>query len=110
METGQVQLQAGPASFTYRFDWNPAKRSPTSSATTGSALSSPHHAARPAGCLRHEAHSETEDRWITLGQARNGQLLVVVHTFDEIDAENARVRPISAPKATLHERRHYEDQ
>lgn len=60
-----------------------------------------------------EAHSETEDHWITLGQPENGQLLVVVYTFDEIDAESAHVRLIppliSARKATAHERRQYQD-
>jgi hypothetical protein len=28
-----------------------------------------------------EEHSDQEERWITLGQAANGQYLVVVHTF-----------------------------
>ena len=31
-----------------------------------------------------EEHNETEERWITLGQADNGRLLVVVHTHREI--------------------------
>jgi len=43
------------------------------------------------------------------GEAENRQLLVVVHTFDEIDAESARVRLISARKATAHERRQHQD-
>jgi len=28
-------------------------------------------------------HSENEERWVTLGQADNGQLLVVAHTYQE---------------------------
>ncbi len=28
-------------------------------------------------------HSEREERWATLGQAANGRLLVVIHTYRE---------------------------
>jgi hypothetical protein len=38
-----------------------------------------------------EIHSRTEDRWITLGKGRNNVLLVVVHTFFEIDGDNCRI-------------------
>lgn len=53
-------------------------------------------------------HSEVEERWITLGLAETGQLLVVVHTVEEISEQEARVRIISARFATAHERRQYE--
>jgi uncharacterized protein len=33
-----------------------------------------------------EEHSETEERWITMGQAKNSKLLLVVHTYLEISA------------------------
>jgi uncharacterized protein len=49
-------------------------------------------------------HSQSEERWITLGQAETGQLAVVVHTFEELAAE-ARIRIISARYATARERR-----
>lgn len=55
-----------------------------------------------------EGHSEDEERWITLGQAGNGPLLVVVHTYQEISATEAAVRIISARPATQHEQRDYE--
>jgi uncharacterized DUF497 family protein len=45
-------------------------------------------------------HSEVEERWITLGLAETGQLLVVVHTFEELSEQEARVRIISARFAT----------
>lgn len=45
---------------------------------------------------------------MTLGQAENGKLLVVVHTFHELDEHNATVRIISARSATRHEQRDYE--
>ena len=31
------------------------------------------------------AHSQLEDRWITIGLDRNDVPLVVIHTFNEID-------------------------
>ena len=55
-----------------------------------------------------EEHSETEERWITMGQAENGKLLLVVHTYQEVSANAANVRIISARLATKHERRQYE--
>jgi uncharacterized DUF497 family protein len=55
-----------------------------------------------------EDHSESEERWVTLGQAENGKLLVVVHTFEETN-EGAKVRVISAREATKRERQDYED-
>jgi hypothetical protein len=36
-------------------------------------------------------HSQSEERWITLGLAVTGQLVVVVHTFEEHPQE-ARIR------------------
>ena len=55
-----------------------------------------------------EDHSENEERWVTLGQAENGSLLVVVHTYQEISTTEAAVRIISARPATKHEQRDYE--
>jgi uncharacterized DUF497 family protein len=36
-------------------------------------------------------HSETEERWLTLGQADNSRLLVVIHTYQEINTHAANV-------------------
>lgn len=55
-----------------------------------------------------EDHSESEERWVTFGEAENGKLLVVVHTFEETN-EGAKVRIISAREATKRERQDYED-
>lgn len=52
-------------------------------------------------------HGQSEERWITLGLAETGQLVVVVHTFEEHPRE-ARIRVISARYATARERRQYE--
>ena len=55
-----------------------------------------------------EDHSEKEERWITMGQAENSKLLLVVHTYLEISANAANVRIISARPATKQEQRLYE--
>src|SRR2546427_604643 len=53
------------------------------------------------------AHSESEDRWITLGMDSQGQLLVVCHTWRELGEGAASCRIISARKATKAEARQY---
>jgi len=54
-----------------------------------------------------DAHSETEDRWITVGKDKNNITLLIVHTFKEIDENNCTVRIISARRATKTEEREY---
>lgn len=55
-----------------------------------------------------DEHSDEEDRWITLGRAQSGQVLVVVHTSEEIGATGLRIRVISARRADPTEMRDYE--
>ena len=55
-----------------------------------------------------EDHSDQEDRWITMGIARNGQLLAVSHTEASTDGDTTSVRIISARPASPKERRQYE--
>jgi uncharacterized DUF497 family protein len=52
-------------------------------------------------------HSNTEDRWILLGQSLNKVILVVVHTFKD-DNGIEFVRIISARKATNRENQAYQ--
>jgi uncharacterized DUF497 family protein len=54
-----------------------------------------------------EEHSEQEDRWVTIGLDASARLLVVIHTFEEIDSSRCRLRLISARKATKKEERQY---
>ncbi len=55
-------------------------------------------------------HSEgMEDRWITLGFATTGGLLVVHHTFLSIDNYSIRIRIFSSRKATKHEKIQYSE-
>lgn len=53
-------------------------------------------------------HSDVEDRWITMGLAGNKSILVVVHTYKDIDYDHAIIRLISARKATKNEIRQYQ--
>ena len=50
-------------------------------------------------------HSESEQRWITLGMSEEYLVLVVCHT----EGDDERVRIISARRATRKERRFYEE-
>lgn len=54
-----------------------------------------------------DEHSAYEERWVSIGQAANGQTLVVVHTFVQLDAQHVEVRLISARKADKQERQDY---
>lgn len=55
-----------------------------------------------------DEHSETEERWLTLGRLDNDKLLVVIHTFEESKAGVANIRIVSARLATKHEQCQYE--
>lgn len=55
-----------------------------------------------------EEHSDDEDRWVTLGRARNGQVLVMVHTSEEASSTETHIRIISARCADPAEVRDYE--
>jgi uncharacterized protein len=59
--------------------------------------------------VRDEEHSEEEERWVTLGCDRRGSVLVLIHTFTEISAEECRIRIISVRRATKMEKRQYEE-
>src|SRR5277367_1571293 len=57
-----------------------------------------------------EDHGEDEERWSTLGLSETGKFLVVIHTFQALGTEgSARIRVISARRATSKESRVYED-
>ena len=54
-----------------------------------------------------EEHSESEERWATMGQARNSQLIVVCHTSHWL-GDGWKIRVISARPATRNEHRAFE--
>jgi len=53
-----------------------------------------------------DAHSGTDERWITIGQIPGGGIIVVVHTHANVSGTEV-VRIISARKATRAEGRQY---
>ncbi len=55
------------------------------------------------------AHSETEERWFTLGLTRDGLLLAISHTYQVSGPASAKVRLISARIATRRERDQYQN-
>lgn len=56
-----------------------------------------------------ETHSQDEERWFTLGHAKDGALLAVAHTYQVTSSSGARIRIISARPATKQERIFYAD-
>jgi len=95
--------------FDYHFEWDPAKAADNRHKHgVGFELVATVFRDPLALSRFDDEHSETEERWVTLGQADNSKLLVVVHTFQELDEHNATVRIVSARPATRHEQRHYE--
>ncbi len=56
-----------------------------------------------------EDHSELEERWVTMAVEESGILLVISHTFKNDSRSIARIRIISARKATRKETEQYEE-
>ncbi|MCW5200671.1 BrnT family toxin [Desulfobulbus sp. F4] len=51
-------------------------------------------------------HSETENRWITLGISQKGKVLIVCHTFKS-ESGTMRIRIFSSRKANKAEEKQY---
>jgi uncharacterized DUF497 family protein len=94
----------------YHFEWDPVKeqsnvrRRRLSFRRAASVFHDPNQLT-----LYDEEHSAREERWITLGIDSAGMLLVVVHTFEQLDANACRIRIISARKAEPHEVAQYQE-
>ncbi len=56
-----------------------------------------------------EAHSQYEERWLTLGFSSNGVLLAVAHTYEFVSTNRIRIRIISVRLASKQERFFYAD-
>ena len=54
-----------------------------------------------------EHHSDEQERWVTLGLATGGALMLVVHLYSTIDAQNVLIRIISARHPTKREAQQY---
>ena len=59
--------------------------------------------------LYDDEHSENEDRWVTLGLASTGVLMVVHHTFNQLSDGNVNIRIISSRKAIKREKQQYQE-
>lgn len=56
-----------------------------------------------------DEHSDSEERWVTIGLDESGILVIVVHTFEKVTKDSTRIRIISARKATKNETKIYEE-
>jgi uncharacterized DUF497 family protein len=84
----------------YDFDWNPIKakinrqKHGVSFELAITVFKDPR-----ALSVYDDEHSDNEERWITLGIAENSTVLVVNHTFEEVDATTTVIRIFSCRKA-----------
>jgi uncharacterized DUF497 family protein len=99
-----------PQDTLYEFDWDPAKAL-SNRRKHGVAFEEAATVFLDALALTvYDATSRAEERWFTLGCDAAGRLLAVAHTYEEMAPGRARVRIISARKATRRERRDYEEE
>lgn len=54
-------------------------------------------------------HSETEERWLSIGLASNGAMLSIVYLWSESDPATTKIRLIPALEATQIEVSYYEE-
>jgi uncharacterized protein len=106
--TGEPMTDDDAEAVTYDFDWNPAKAK-SNLHKHGVSFPLATTVLRDPLALNDDEQSDDEDRWISLGRAENGQLLVVVHTWDAIEPAKIRLRIISARHADPGEVRDYQD-
>jgi len=94
----------------YNFEWHPEKaesnrrKHGVSFEQAASVLRDPR-----ALSVYDREHSDAEDRWVTLGLSAAGELLVVHHTFEEVDPSTIRIRIFSSRKATKRETKQYSE-
>ena len=58
--------------------------------------------------LDHES-GQGGERWVTIGREPTSNLLLVIHTYVDLSAEQAAIRIISARRPTRREVRQYEE-
>lgn len=93
----------------YEFEWDDAKAAGNLAKHGVDFMDAMNVLLDPLAMTRFDdEHGEDEERWVSLGRAANGQLLLVVHTFSATGPNTALVRLISARPATRREREQYE--
>ena len=95
----------------YVFDWDPQKARTNIQKHRGISFDRATSVFRDPNMMSifDEEHSESEDRWITLGVDSVGTLLVVIHTFESTVPAVTEVRIISARKANQQEIQTYQE-
>lgn len=98
------------SAVSYNFEWDPEKASSNRS-KHGVSFDEAATIFRDARMLSiyDREHSQTEDRWVSLGLSELGRPLVVCHTFREVNDEATVIRIFSARRATKTEVRQYEE-
>ncbi len=94
----------------FDFDWDPAKAASNAvkhGVSFEEAMTVFHDPL--ARSILDRDHSVVEERWVTLGEASTGNLLVVVHTWIDIEPDRSAVRIISARRPTPNEARQYRE-
>jgi uncharacterized DUF497 family protein len=95
--------------LTYNFEWDPDKaKKNLSKHKISFELAATIFLDQNAISIHDYDHSKSEDRWITMGISRNGNILTIVHTFKEMDDLNVSIRIISARKSTKNEIKQYQ--
>jgi uncharacterized DUF497 family protein len=99
------------AAFLFELEWDPAKaRANFSKHGVDFERTAEVFRDHFALTIPDDEHSVNEVRWITMGRDTRGQPVLVVHTFEQLDDETARIRIISARRPTRTEARDYEEQ
>lgn len=92
------------------FDWDPAKAA-SNAAKHGVTFEQAMSVFRDplAGSILDRDSDPLEERWLTMGEASTGNLLVVVYTWKEIGPDRIAIRIISARLSTRNESRQYRE-
>ena len=92
------------------FDWDPAKAASnaTKHGVTFEEAMTVFHDPLVRSILDRDSNPG-EERWVTLGETTRGHLLVVVHTWNDINPDSTMVRIISARRPTAQEARQYRE-
>jgi len=97
------------SAWVFNFEWDPSKarsnlkKHGVAFERAATIFHDPH-----ALSLFDQEHSQTDDRWITMGRDRSGVLLVIHHTYAELAKGSTLIRIFSARRATKKETRQYE--
>jgi uncharacterized protein len=92
------------------FDWDPAKAA-SNAVKHGVTFEEAMTVFRDplARSILDPSHEANEERWVALGETTSGNLLVVVHTWRDIDPDRSEIRIISARRPTRNEVRQYRE-